>query len=87
MYLFCNRKVLEALKTVDESRKCYRMIGEVLCEQTVKDVKPILTTNIENLVKVVDDIEKKIVTKGQEINAFREKNNIIIQDENKPSSN
>ncbi|EDO28349.1 predicted protein, partial [Nematostella vectensis] len=37
--------VIEALKEVDASRKCFRMIGGVLVERTVGDVLPALDNN------------------------------------------
>lgn len=37
--------VIEALKNVDSSRKCFRMIGGVLVERTVGDVLPALENN------------------------------------------
>lgn len=43
--------VLDAFKTVEPERKCFRLIGGVLVERTVKDIKPNLE---ENLVNVCD---------------------------------
>ena len=37
--------VIEALKDVDPERKCFRMIGGVLVERTVKEVLPALINN------------------------------------------
>ena len=39
------RMVIETLTGVDPSRKCFRMIGGVLVERTVREVLPALTTN------------------------------------------
>lgn len=39
------RLVIETLQNVDEDRKCFRMVGGVLVERTVKEVLPALTTN------------------------------------------
>lgn len=43
--LFVFSVVIEALKDVDPSRKCFRMIGGVLVERTVGDVLPALENN------------------------------------------
>lgn len=43
------RIVIDTLKNVDPKRKCYRMIGGVLCERTVEDVMPTLVTNKEQV--------------------------------------
>ena len=37
--------VIETLKTVDPSRKCFRMVGGILSERTVKEVLPALINN------------------------------------------
>jgi len=43
------RLVIEALKEVDSDRKCFRMVGGVLVERTVKDVLPAMTNNYEQV--------------------------------------
>jgi prefoldin subunit 2 len=43
--LFDCSLVTEALKEVDPERKCYRLIGGVLVESTVKEVLPALESN------------------------------------------
>ena len=42
--------VIDALKIVDGSRKCYRMVGGVLVERTVGDVLPALIANHEQVI-------------------------------------
>lgn len=41
--------VLDAFKSVEPERKCFRLIGGVLIEKTVKDVKPSLEENLVNV--------------------------------------
>jgi chaperonin cofactor prefoldin len=43
------RLVVSALKDVDPERKCFRMVGGVLVERTVKDVLPALVNNREQV--------------------------------------
>ena len=45
------RLVLDAFKKVEPTRKCFRLIGGVLVERTVEEIKPSLD---ENLVNVCD---------------------------------
>lgn len=71
--------VIENLKTVNEDRKCYRMIGGVLCERTVKEVLPVLQNNKEQLTKVIEAITEQLTKKGTEINDYKEKHNIRIR--------
>lgn len=43
--------MIDTLKEVDETRKCYRMVGGVLVERTVKEVLPALEGNKEQVSK------------------------------------
>ena len=54
-----NRLVLETLGPLDADRKCFRMINGVLVERQVKDVKPALQTNSENLKTVLEGLVKQ----------------------------
>ena len=39
------RLVIETLRDVDDDRRCFRLVGGVLVERTVKDVLPALVNN------------------------------------------
>ncbi|XP_020277911.1 prefoldin subunit 2 [Pseudomyrmex gracilis] len=71
--------VIDTLKNVDPKRKCYKMIGGVLCERTVEDVMPALVTNKEQLLKVIDTLNEQLAKKGVEINEYKDKHNIRIK--------
>jgi len=43
------RTVIETIKDVDGDRKCFRMIGGVLVERSVKEVLPALRKNREQV--------------------------------------
>ncbi|XP_064651469.1 prefoldin subunit 2-like [Lineus longissimus] len=73
--------VVAALKHVDPERKCFRMVGGVLVERTVKDVLPALENNKDQLGKVIEGLTKQLETQGEELNEFREKHNIRIRGE------
>ncbi|XP_063243133.1 prefoldin subunit 2 [Bacillus rossius redtenbacheri] len=79
MELLEHKMVIESLKTIEESRKCFRMIGGVLCERTVKDVLPNLISNSEQLAKYVDTLTEQLKKKGLELNEYKEKFNIRIR--------
>ncbi|XP_036444104.1 prefoldin subunit 2-like [Colossoma macropomum] len=70
--------VIDALKEVDPSRKCYRLIGGVLVERTVSEVLPALENNKEQISKIVDSLGTQMQTKGKELNEYRERYNIRI---------
>lgn len=76
-----NRTVIDTLKGVEEERKCFRLIGGVLCERTVKDVLPQLTDAKEQLEKLIGQRQEQLSAKGVEINKFKEKHNIRIKGE------
>ena len=43
------RLVLDAFKKVEPTRKCFRLIGGVLVERTVQEIKPSLEENLVNV--------------------------------------
>ncbi|XP_078527493.1 prefoldin subunit 2 [Lissotriton helveticus] len=73
--------VIDTLKEVDPSRKCYRMVGGVLVERTVKEVLPALESNKDQLNKIIESLNVQLQTKGRELNEFREKHNIRVMGE------
>ncbi len=44
--------VIENLKDIAPERKCFRLVGGVLVERTVKDVLPALTSNRDQVYYV-----------------------------------
>lgn len=73
--------MIDTLKSVEGERKCFRLIGGVLCERTVKDVLPQLNDAKEQLEKLIAQRQEQLTSKGVEINKFREKHNIKIKGE------
>ncbi|KAI8488731.1 PREDICTED: prefoldin subunit 2-like [Branchiostoma belcheri] len=76
-----HRLVVETLKDVDGDRKCFRMVGGVLVERTVKEVLPALEHNMEQLSKLIESLNAQVVAKGEELTKYREKYNIKIKGE------
>ncbi|XP_053331092.1 prefoldin subunit 2 [Spea bombifrons] len=73
--------VIDTLKDVDQSRKCYRMVGGVLVERTVKEVLPALENNKEQINKIIETLSTQLQAKGRELNEYREKHNIRLMGE------
>lgn len=71
--------MIDTLKTVEEDRKCFRLIGGVLCARTVKDVLPQLSKNKEYLERSITVGKEQLTNKGIEINKFKEEHNIKIK--------
>ncbi|XP_042296027.1 prefoldin subunit 2 [Sceloporus undulatus] len=76
-----HKLVIETLREVDPTRKCYRMVGGVLVERTVKEVLPALEGNKEQINKIIETLSQQLQTKGRELNEFREKHNIRLMGE------
>ena len=58
------------------------MVGGVLVERTVKEVLPALAQNKDKLTKAVETLNANLLSKGKELNDYREKHNITVRGEN-----
>ncbi|XP_069036604.1 prefoldin subunit 2 [Lepisosteus oculatus] len=70
--------VIETLREVDPARKCFRLVGGVLVERTVREVLPALESNKEQISKIVESLNAQMQTKGRELNEYRERYNIRL---------
>lgn len=52
--------VLDAFKTVEPTRKCFRMIGGILVERTVRDIQPSLEENLINVCKADSPVNQRL---------------------------
>ena len=73
--------VLQNVKDLDPSRRCFRSVGGVLVERTVKEVIPAVETNAANLQKAIDAIKEQCAVKEAELEALRRKYKIRVQGE------
>lgn len=62
----------------DPSRKCFRLIGGVLVQRTVKDVVPALETNYTGIKEVLETLVKTYKTKEEEFAAFQREHKIVV---------
>ncbi|CAO1342581.1 unnamed protein product [Diamesa serratosioi] len=74
-----HKTVIDTLKTVDEDRKCFRLIGGVLVEQKVVSVLPQLVENKNQLEKLIENGKEQLTKKGIEINEFKKEYNIQVK--------
>ncbi|KII95012.1 hypothetical protein PLICRDRAFT_169712 [Plicaturopsis crispa FD-325 SS-3] len=60
----------------EPDRKCFRLIGGVLVERTVKDVVPALQTNRDGIRKVIATLTDQYKGKEQDFDNFKRDYNI-----------
>ncbi|XP_042513393.1 probable prefoldin subunit 2 [Macadamia integrifolia] len=71
--------VIGATQPLDPSRRCYRMIGGVLVERTIKEVLPAVQRNKEGLEEVISRMNEALEKKKKEIAEFEAKYKIRIR--------
>ncbi|KAI3975791.1 hypothetical protein MKX01_023217 [Papaver californicum] len=71
--------VIGAISPLDQSRKCYRMIGGVLVERTIKEVVPAVQRNKEGLQDVITRMNEALERKKKEMAEFEAKYKIRIR--------
>ncbi|KAM0864027.1 hypothetical protein ACQ4PT_044187 [Festuca glaucescens] len=71
--------VIGAIEPLDPTRRCYRMIGGVLVERTIKEVLPAVHRNKEGLEDVVSRMKEALEKKKKEITEFELKYKIRIR--------
>ncbi|CAA0834754.1 Probable prefoldin subunit 2 [Striga hermonthica] len=62
--------VMSAIKPLDPSRRCYRMIGSVLVERTIQEVLPAVQRNKEGLDEVIARLTESLEKKKKEVSEF-----------------
>ncbi|KAF9263716.1 Prefoldin beta-like protein [Marasmius fiardii PR-910] len=67
----------EALQE-EPDRKCFRLIGGVLVERTVKDVVPALRMNRDGIRKAVENLTEQYTSKEKEFDTFKQDYNIRL---------
>lgn len=71
--------VINAIKPLDPSRRCFRMIGGVLVERTIKEVLPAVERNKEGLEEVIARLNEALEKKKKEMADFEAKFKIKIR--------
>lgn len=71
-----HERVLETIANLEPGRKCFRLVGEVLVQSTVGEVRPTLKEQIENLKEAVAQYTQNVELKEKEIQKFQEDNKI-----------
>ncbi|KAG1326215.1 Prefoldin_2 domain-containing protein [Cocos nucifera] len=71
--------VIGAIQPLDSSRRCYRMVGGVLVERTIKEVLPAVQCNKEGLEEVIARLNEALEKKKKESAEFELKHKIKIR--------
>jgi len=62
-------------------RKCFRLIGGVLVERTVGEVRPVIEQNLSQIESLCMTLMEKLKAAEKDAETFREQNNIMITKE------
>lgn len=73
-----HKLVIESLSILPTDRKCFRMVGGVLTERTVGDVKPLLVTNQEGLKSVMEQLLSNYKETEERFVKFQKDNKIKV---------
>ncbi|KAG2185903.1 hypothetical protein INT43_002341 [Umbelopsis isabellina] len=73
-----HKLVIESISPLEGDRKCFRMVGGVLVERTVKDVLPALQTNFDGIQQVISSLLQTYKKKEEDFIAFQKKHNIQV---------
>lgn len=71
--------VIGAIQPLDPSRRCFRMIGGVLVERTVKEVLPAVQRNKDGLQEVIARLNEALEKKKKEVAEFEVKHKIRMR--------
>ncbi|KAK1437030.1 hypothetical protein QVD17_02815 [Tagetes erecta] len=71
--------VINAIQPLDPARRCYRMIGGVLVERTIKEVLPAVQQNKEGIEVVIARLNEALERKKKELTDFESKYKIRIR--------
>ncbi|KAL6780641.1 PFD2 [Auxenochlorella protothecoides x Auxenochlorella symbiontica] len=73
--------VVKTLEPLDASRKCFKLLGDILVERTVGEVLPTVNENKNNLLSLVRTYEQQLEAKQAEVLAFQDKYKIRVKGE------
>eukprot|EP00927_Polykrikos_kofoidii_P050131 TRINITY_DN44062_c0_g1_i1.p1 TRINITY_DN44062_c0_g1~~TRINITY_DN44062_c0_g1_i1.p1 ORF type:complete len:145 (+),score=44.83 TRINITY_DN44062_c0_g1_i1:134-568(+) len=65
--------VLKAFEKVEPGRRCFRMVGGVLVERTVAEVKPAVESNREKITQAVAQLNDQLKKKSTQRAEFQQK--------------
>jgi len=76
-----HRLVLDTMTKLEPDRRAYRLVGGILVARTVNEVLPQITANFEGIVQILEKLNDQLKMKDAERKAWKEKYNIMTQEE------
>ena len=76
--------VIEALKPLEATRRCHRLVGGVLVERTVGEVLPAVTESLTNFDLLLKNLNAALVSKERELQGFIAKYKIQFRNDALP---
>ncbi|KAH8876924.1 Prefoldin subunit 2 [Schistosoma japonicum] len=73
--------VIKVLQSVEPTRKCMRMIDNVLIERQVKDILPALEASVQKMSECIETLSKQFEEKGRELQRYKAEHKIRIAGE------
>ncbi|CAE7829966.1 Prefoldin subunit 2 [Symbiodinium microadriaticum] len=77
--------VIKAFDKVDSTRRCFRMVGGVLVERTVAEVRPAVESNLEKIQQAVNQLQEQLKKKTEQRTQFIQKYNLNQQKQASPT--
>lgn len=71
-----HQKVIETIKGLEDGRKCFMLIGEVLVGKTIGEARPELTQKTERLKNLCTQYAQMVDNKQKEFAQFQKDHNI-----------
>lgn len=70
--------VADNLQPMASERKCFRLVGGILVERTVGEVRPLLQASVENLDKVLAVLNEQLTLKEKQMHDFAQKHGLKV---------
>eukprot|EP00923_Selenidium_pygospionis_P009192 GHVN01015708.1.p1 GENE.GHVN01015708.1~~GHVN01015708.1.p1 ORF type:complete len:160 (+),score=35.99 GHVN01015708.1:37-480(+) len=58
--------VLEAFQGIPEDRRCFRIVGGVMVERTVKEVRPVIAAHEKAVGRAIEELDKQLEGRSKE---------------------
>ncbi|KAI8910028.1 Prefoldin [Powellomyces hirtus] len=73
--------VVDTIKPLESTRKCFRLVGGVLVERTVKDVLPAVETNMDGIQNIIKQLLANYKKKEADMDAYQKKWGVQIKEQ------